>query len=346
MLAQIARCRPGRRRGLPRASWRTPSEVFEEGYTQARPRAVPRLPRAWCASRRSWCGCEAYRSVYRHGVALHPGRAAAPGLQLPLAAGRRQSVRDLVDLHADPLPRARVGRLLPARRHRRAGAGAGAAVRASSAASSGSARRRRDRDARRPRDTGVVAADGGAQRFDLVASNADVVHTYAQLLRGEPRGRGARRQRLRGKRYSMSLFVIYFGTERTLPATSRTTPCCSARATASCSTTSSSAARWPTTSRSTCTRRRSPTRRWRPRAARPSTCCRRCRTSARRRIDWDVEGPRYATASSTTSSSATSRTCAGDLVTCRIFTPLDFSASSNAHLGSAFSLEPVLTQSA
>jgi phytoene desaturase len=35
-----------------------------------------------------------------------------------------------------------------------------------------------------------------------------------------------------------------------------------------------------------------------------------------------------------------------DLVTCRTFTPFDFRDELNAHLGSAFSLEPILTQSA
>ena len=35
-----------------------------------------------------------------------------------------------------------------------------------------------------------------------------------------------------------------------------------------------------------------------------------------------------------------------DLVTSRIFTPADFAGQLNTHLGSAFSLEPVLTQSA
>ena len=35
-----------------------------------------------------------------------------------------------------------------------------------------------------------------------------------------------------------------------------------------------------------------------------------------------------------------------DLVTHRIFTPYDFRDELNAHLGSAFSLEPILTQSA
>jgi phytoene desaturase len=53
-----------------------------------------------------------------------------------------------------------------------------------------------------------------AERFDLVVSNADVHHTYAQLFRGE---RSARRKagRLARMDWSMSLFVLYFGTDRT-----------------------------------------------------------------------------------------------------------------------------------
>jgi phytoene desaturase len=35
-----------------------------------------------------------------------------------------------------------------------------------------------------------------------------------------------------------------------------------------------------------------------------------------------------------------------DLMTVRHFTPLDFKTELNAHLGSAFSIEPILTQSA
>ena len=42
----------------------------------------------------------------------------------------------------------------------------------------------------------------------------------------------------------------------------------------------------------------------------------------------------------------TFRILRNDLVTSRIFTPLDFESELNAHLGSAFSLDPVLTQSA
>jgi phytoene desaturase len=57
-----------------------------------------------------------------------------------------------------------------------------------------------------------VISDAGAEDFDLVVSNADLRHTYARLYAGEP---GARRmvRRLDRADWSMSLFVLYFGTD-------------------------------------------------------------------------------------------------------------------------------------
>jgi phytoene desaturase len=66
------------------------------------------------------------------------------------------------------------------------------------------------------RVTGVVTADGQRTPADIVASNADVVHTYADLLKDEPRARPTARG-LIAKRFSMSLFVIYFGLKRQHP---------------------------------------------------------------------------------------------------------------------------------
>ena len=60
------------------------------------------------------------------------------------------------------------------------------------------------------RVTAIEAADGWTLQADLIASNADVVHTYTQLLRGHGRGRKYGRS-LSKKRHSMSLFVLYFG---------------------------------------------------------------------------------------------------------------------------------------
>lgn len=51
------------------------------------------------------------------------------------------------------------------------------------------------------------------EAFDVVVSNADVHHTYDRLLRGEPTA-ARTATRLRGMEWSMSLFVLYFGTSR------------------------------------------------------------------------------------------------------------------------------------
>ena len=60
------------------------------------------------------------------------------------------------------------------------------------------------------RVTGIEAADGWSMDADLVASNADVVHTYKHLLRKHSRGQSYGRS-LAKKSHSMSLFVLYFG---------------------------------------------------------------------------------------------------------------------------------------
>ena len=72
-----------------------------------------------------------------------------------------------------------------------------------------------DIDTQGDRVTAVRAADGWSARADLIASNADVVHTYKTLLnhaRGESYGRSLER-----KSHSMSLFVIYFGLDGPVP---------------------------------------------------------------------------------------------------------------------------------
>lgn len=58
-----------------------------------------------------------------------------------------------------------------------------------------------------------VATDAGVDSFDAVVSNADVHHTYAHLYAGHPAS-GRRARRLERLDWSMSLFVLYFGTNR------------------------------------------------------------------------------------------------------------------------------------
>jgi phytoene desaturase len=69
-----------------------------------------------------------------------------------------------------------------------------------------------ERGGRRPRHL-VTTAGQTREPFDLVVSNADLHHTYADLLRGVPSARRSAR-RLARMDWSMSLFVLYFGTDR------------------------------------------------------------------------------------------------------------------------------------
>lgn len=62
--------------------------------------------------------------------------------------------------------------------------------------------------------TGVRLADGERIAADIVVSNADAGHTYQRLLRHHPRKRWTD-ARLKRTRWSMGLFVWYFGTRGT-----------------------------------------------------------------------------------------------------------------------------------
>ncbi len=64
------------------------------------------------------------------------------------------------------------------------------------------------------RATGVRLTDGRELAADIVVSNADAGHTYDRLMRNHPRKRWTTRKLAR-KRWSMGLFVWYFGTRAT-----------------------------------------------------------------------------------------------------------------------------------
>ncbi len=63
------------------------------------------------------------------------------------------------------------------------------------------------------RVTGVRLADGSVHGADVVVSDAEAAYTYTQLIPAQHRRRNSD-GRYRRTRYSMSLFVIYFGTKR------------------------------------------------------------------------------------------------------------------------------------
>lgn len=66
------------------------------------------------------------------------------------------------------------------------------------------------------RATEVETASGWRERFDAAASNADIMHSYRDLLGKSQRGVKQARALAR-KRYSPSLFVVHFGIEGTWP---------------------------------------------------------------------------------------------------------------------------------
>ena len=66
------------------------------------------------------------------------------------------------------------------------------------------------------RATGVTTEGGWRGEADAVASNGDIVHTYRDLLTGSRTGQRTA-AKLERKRYSPSLFVVHFGVRGTWP---------------------------------------------------------------------------------------------------------------------------------
>ena len=199
-------------------------------------------------------------------------------------------------------------------------------------------------DTQAGRVTGVRLADGRAIPAAAVASNADVVNTYKTLLAGHPRG--ARQGKvLAGKRASNSLFVLYFGLDHQQPGMAHHTVCFGARYQgliqdifhgnrladdfslylhAPCVTDPSLA---------------------------PPGCAAHYVLApvphlGNAPLDWAVEGPRLRERIFDYLEQRYMPGLRRHLVTSRMFTPADFRDELGAHLGSAFSLEPLLRQSA
>ena len=194
------------------------------------------------------------------------------------------------------------------------------------------------------RASAVRTRDGRRWTVDMVASNADVVHTYADLLGGHPRGR-QESERLKGKRFSNSLFVIHFGLKRPQPQLQHHTVCFGNRYKGLIQEIfkgQSLAEDFSLYLHAPCVTD--------PSLA-PPGCSSHYVLSpvphlGNADIDWTVEGPRYRDRIFAYLEKHYMPGLREDLVTSRIFTPYDFRNELNAHLGSAFSLEPVLQQSA
>lgn len=193
------------------------------------------------------------------------------------------------------------------------------------------------------RVSGVRLASGEVLAADLVVSNADVMHTYAALLKDHKRGRKMQRSLAR-RRFSMSLFVVYFGLKRRHEHLRHHTilfgpeykalvdDICGAKPLRedfsiylhSPSVTDASLA---------------PPGGSTHYALVPVP-------NLRQPIDWTIEGPRFADKILAEIEARAIPGLRADLATSKIFTPDDFKSELNAHLGAAFSLEPILSQSA
>lgn len=194
------------------------------------------------------------------------------------------------------------------------------------------------------RISGVQLKDG--RRFDAaaVASNADVVHTYDRLLQHHAVAR-KRAATLKRKRMSNSLFVLYFGLNQPHAQLAHHTVCFGPRYRELINEIFNSnqlADDFSLYLHAPCTTD--------PSLA-PAGCgsfyvlapVPHLGTAA---IDWQQEGPRFCDRIFAYLEEHYMPGLRDQIVTQRMFTPEDFRDTLHAHQGSAFSLEPILTQSA
>ncbi len=191
---------------------------------------------------------------------------------------------------------------------------------------------------------GVRTQKGEEHPCELVLSNADIVHTYARLLGGHPRGK-TYGEKLKNKRHSMSLFLIYFGTNREYPELAHHNIFFGPR--------------YKELLDDIFYRGKlaedfslylhAPTRTDKSLAPPGHECFYVLSPVPHKGIsdvDWKTEGPIYAEKILEYMEKHYIPDLRKHLVTQRIFTPDDFETELNSYLGSAFSLEPILTQSA
>lgn len=194
------------------------------------------------------------------------------------------------------------------------------------------------------RVTGVRCADGWSGRFDAVASNGDVVNTYKELLAAHPRGQEMATKMMR-RSFSPSLFVTYFGLKGERPDVKHHTILFGHRYKGlldeiykggELPADFSLYLHHPTATDPEMA----------PAGHSAFYVLSPVPHLGKLDIDWEKEAPRYADSIL----DALERRCIPnlrrDLVTMRTWTPKDFETVLGAHHGSAFSLEPVLWQSA
>jgi phytoene desaturase len=192
------------------------------------------------------------------------------------------------------------------------------------------------------RASAVRARSGWRAEFDLVASNADVVRTYDML--GHARGRNAA-AKLRRKRFSPSLFVVHFGTRGGWPDVPHHSILFGPRYQGllgdiyggrTLADDPSIYLHHPTATDPGLA----------PKGKSTFYALAPVPHLGRAPLDWEKEGPAYRDRILAILEDRMLPGLRGRIDTLFHYGPADFESDLNSHLGSAFSLEPILTQSA
>ncbi len=190
-----------------------------------------------------------------------------------------------------------------------------------------------------------VRARGQVWPCDAVVSNADVVHSYSHLLKNAPEVAASRRKALRQSQ-SMSLFLIYFGTKKQYPHLAHHNILFGRSYRGLLD---QIFGRNDSIPEDFSLYLHAPTR------SDPSMAPEGCEAFyvlspvphlENLPIDWKKQGQQYADRILDYIDTRYAPGLRQQIVTQRIFTPEDFNVELNAHLGAAFSAEPVLWQSA
>jgi len=193
------------------------------------------------------------------------------------------------------------------------------------------------------RVTGVTTASGRSIRADMVASNGDLVHSYG-LVKGS--GHAARQvRRLHRKKFSPSLFLVHFGLDGRFPDIAHHSILFSDRYGPLLDDIYRHGRVAPDPS--LYLHHPSATD---PAMAPPGKSVFYALAPVphlgKSSVDWEVEGPRYRDVVLDRVRDRLIPDLRDRLDVCFHYTPQDFAADLGAYQGSAFSLEPVLTQSA
>jgi phytoene desaturase len=190
---------------------------------------------------------------------------------------------------------------------------------------------------------GVRLSNGESLRADIVVSNADPATTYGRLVAKSARN-SKHAQRLASARYSMSLFVWYFGTRRRYGDVPHHTILLGPRYRGLIE----------DIFRNKRLAEDMSLYLHRPTATDPSLAPSGCDAfyvlspvpHLDADIDWTIEGERYRRKVEQRLSERILPGLSGEIVTSRIMTPVDFRDRLLSHKGAAFGLEPILRQSA